>query len=91
MYVDNPRFALFACIDCFVILGELVERRQFFAKITFNSDLEEKVMNGERDSIENDILPEYEKLLRWCWHQDPNERPVRKPKQNPPLPHSTYC
>lgn len=58
-----------------VMLWEMIERRGFFEEVVFNSELERKVMAGERPTIENDTLPEYEKLIRACWDNDPLRRP----------------
>jgi len=58
-----------------VMLWEMLERRGFFEEIVFNSELERRVMAGERPVIENDTLPEYEKLIRACWDNDPLRRP----------------
>lgn len=58
-----------------VMLWEMLERRGFFEEVVFNSELERKVMAGERPTIENDTLPEYEKLIRACWDNDPLRRP----------------
>ena len=58
-----------------VMLWEMLERRGFFEEVVFNSELERKVMAGERPVIENDTLPEYEKLIRACWDNDPLRRP----------------
>lgn len=58
-----------------VMLWEMLERRGFFGEVVFNSELERKVMAGERPTIEKDTLPEYEKLIRACWDNDPLRRP----------------
>lgn len=58
-----------------VMLWELLERKQYFSHVPFNSDLEIRVMQGERAPISQDCMPEYEKLIRMCWDQNPSRRP----------------
>eukprot|EP01122_Echinamoeba_exundans_P003417 TRINITY_DN13520_c0_g1_i1.p1 TRINITY_DN13520_c0_g1~~TRINITY_DN13520_c0_g1_i1.p1 ORF type:complete len:2607 (+),score=540.72 TRINITY_DN13520_c0_g1_i1:119-7939(+) len=58
-----------------VMLWELLERKQYFSHVPFNSDLEIRVMAGERSPITQDCMPEFEKLIRMCWDQTPSRRP----------------
>jgi serine/threonine protein kinase len=58
-----------------VMLWELLERKQYFSHVPFNSDLEIRVMAGERSPVTQDCMPEFEKLIRMCWDQTPSRRP----------------
>lgn len=57
-----------------VILYELVSGQIIFSEISFMSQVEEKIMKGERPEIP-DTIPELKDLISRCWAQDMNDRP----------------
>lgn len=54
-----------------VILWELLTRKQFFGEYKFLSEIEEKIISGQRPAIpdtkECRAVPEYIELLQECW------------------------
>jgi len=58
-----------------VILWEIVTRAEFFGEEKFMSNIEEKVMNGERPPIPIECPFELSTLISRAWHQEPSSRP----------------
>ncbi len=48
-----------------VILWELLTREKFFGEVTFNAELEDKLLRGERPPIPDDCIPSYADLIRY--------------------------
>jgi len=61
-----------------VILWELLTRVDFFAEVSFNSQIEINVKNGMRPPIPSDCPTRYAALVNRCWAQEPSERPTFK-------------
>jgi small GTP-binding protein len=63
-----------------VILWELLTRKQYFGEYKFLSEIEEKIIAGQRpeipDTKECQMVPEYIDLVRECWDGDPTKRPT---------------
>jgi len=60
-----------------VMMWELISGHDFFGNISFMSKIEEKIKNGERDTIpDNQVIPDYYiALLQMAWSQNPDDRP----------------
>merc|ERR1712137_1240732 len=58
-----------------VMLYELASREDFFGDTTFMSQLENRVIEGERPIIPSDTPTEFAELITRCWDGDPEKRP----------------
>ena len=59
-----------------VILYELLARQNFLGDSQFMSELEKRVLAGERPELPPDMLiPSYGELMKLCWAQAPEQRP----------------
>jgi len=59
-----------------IILWELVTRTLPYSNISFNCQIEEKVLEGMRPPRPENVDLQYCQLMEQCWHQDPEERPL---------------
>ena len=58
-----------------VILWEIATREDFFGEIKFSSQIEKKVIAGERPPIPSSVPVSYAYLIQRCWGNNPDERP----------------
>lgn len=66
-----------------VILYELLMSKEFFAEVSFMSDIESLVIEGKRPEIPKDRhdlykIPEFINLMMECWHNNEKNRPSFK-------------
>lgn len=75
---DGPNlFVVWFSLACSfgVIMWQVVTRKQPFAGLNFmNVTLD--VLEGRRPSIPQDCPRPFKKMIKKCWHTDPEERPT---------------
>merc|ERR1711991_585645 len=79
LFVSSANYTAASDVYCFgLIMYELVARCIPFADLVWPSLIEDKILLGERPSLENvgEIRTDYEKLMHLCWSQHPEERPT---------------
>ena len=59
-----------------VILFELATCKQFFGEFRWSSQIEDKVLSGERPVIPESVSESFASLIRMCWDQEPMNRPT---------------
>ncbi|KAF2073386.1 hypothetical protein CYY_005299 [Polysphondylium violaceum] len=59
-----------------IILWELVTRTLPYSNISFNCQIEEKVLEGMRPPRPDNVDIQYCQLMEQCWDQDPEQRPL---------------
>eukprot|EP00727_Mastigamoeba_balamuthi_P006865 m51a1_g28 putative protein kinase domain containing protein (2458) ;mRNA; r:113976-122755 len=59
-----------------VVMWEIFARRQFFGDEPFMTELERKVVAGERPELPSPAPPACASLIPQCWANDPDDRPT---------------
>jgi serine/threonine protein kinase len=59
-----------------MVLWELASRKVPFAEVGHAAIIMRHIEKGEREDIPEDCPPSFAKLIKWCWHQEPEKRPT---------------
>ncbi|KYQ89482.1 pleckstrin (PH) domain-containing protein [Tieghemostelium lacteum] len=59
-----------------IIMWEMITRTLPYSDIAFNSEIENRVLEGYRPPIPLNCDPNYAEIMQECWHQDPDKRPA---------------
>jgi len=55
--------------------GEFASQKDFFGEVSFMSDMEARIVRGERPPIPESTPLFIKALIELCWHNDPEKRP----------------
>ncbi|CAG8649865.1 12404_t:CDS:2 [Ambispora gerdemannii] len=60
-----------------IVMWEIAARKEPFYQIEIDINVPDMIKNGERPSpIPNDIIPEYEEIMKWSWVEAFHRRPT---------------
>jgi serine/threonine protein kinase/tetratricopeptide (TPR) repeat protein len=73
----RPRYSLKSDIYAYgMVVWELVTRKIPYEDVTSDAEIRDGVRGGEREDIPSRCPTAFEKLIKWCWGQEPNARPT---------------